>query len=133
MKTEAMETIRRTEKRYCAVAMAAAIMMTLFFIAIDQKPVGKGLILGTLFSVINFVLMGETLPARLGKSKRKSISFSVGSILFRYLILAIPLVVAVKFRQFNLISVVIGIFSIQIIILADHLYGLISPKHRERI
>lgn len=113
--------------------MAAAILMAFVFIILGQKPVGKGLVLGALFSVINFVLMGETLPARLGKSKKKTLSFSIGSILFRYVLLALPLIAAVKFNQFNLVSTVIGIFFIQIVILADHLYGLISPKHREQI
>jgi len=125
------EMIRRTEKRYCAVTMAAAILMALVFIVLEQKPVGKGLVLGALFSVINFVLMGETLPARLGKSRKKTFTFSIGSILVRYLILAVPVVVALKFSQFNLVSAVIGIFGVQIVILADHLYGLIFPKYNE--
>ena len=39
----------------------------------------------------------------------------------RYLILAIPLVVAVKFEQFHLATTITGIFMVQFVILAEHL------------
>ncbi len=113
--------------------MAAAIMIAFFFIIADRKPIGKGLVLGALFSIINFILIGETLSARLGKTRAKTLFVSMGSILFRYLLLAVPIIAAFKFSQFDLVSTIIGIFFIQIVILADHLYGLISPKHREQI
>ena len=51
--------------------MIAAIIIGLVFIIAGQKPLGKGLILGTIFSVINFILIGETLPLRIGKTKGK--------------------------------------------------------------
>ena len=86
---------------------------------------GKGLILGTVFSVINFILIGQTLPLRLGKSKRKTFLLSLGSIIFRYVLLAIPIVVAVKFEQFNLVAAIVGIFMIQVVILADHILSLV--------
>jgi len=100
--------------------MAAAIVAGLLFILAGQKPMGKGLILGTLFSVVNFVLMGELIPLRLGHSKPKTYLFSFGSIVIRYGLLALPLLVAVKFEQFNLWSVICGLFMIQIVILVDY-------------
>jgi hypothetical protein len=116
-----MESIRQTQKKYCSQAMAAAIIAGLLFILAGQKPVGKGLILGTLFSVVNFVLMGELIPLRLGHSKSKTYLISSGSIVIRYGLLAVPLLVAIKFEQFNLWTVICGIFMIQIVILVDHL------------
>ena len=35
--------------------------------------------------------------------------------------LAIPLVVAIKFDQFNVFATILGIFMIQLVILGDHL------------
>ena len=116
-----MESIRQTQKKYCSQAMAAAIIAGILFILVGQKPMGKGLILGTLFSVVNFVLIGQLIPLQLGQSKPKTYLLSFGSIAIRYALLALPLVVAVKFEQFNLWAAICGVFMIQIVILVDHL------------
>ena len=116
-----MEAIRETQKKYCSRAMLAAIFVGLVFILTGQSAVGKGLILGTFFSIINFILMGEALPLKIGKSRGKTFFLSLGSRLFRFAILAIPLIIAIKSAKFNLFAVIGGIFMIQIIILADHI------------
>ena len=127
-----MESIRETQKKYCTRAITAAIFIGLFFIIAGQKPVGKGLILGTIFSIINFIIMGETLPLRIGRSNNKTFLLSLGSIFFRYILLAVPLIIAVKFEQYNFISVIIGIFMIQLFILADHFVSLITASRKKR-
>ncbi|MBW2492635.1 MAG: ATP synthase subunit I [Deltaproteobacteria bacterium] len=127
-----MESIRETQKKYCARAITAAIFIGFFFIIAGQKPVGKGLILGTVFSIINFIIMGETLPLRIGKSKNKTFFLSLFYIFFRYILLAVPLIIAVKFDQYNLISVVVGIFMIQLFILADHIAICITSTRKKR-
>ncbi len=127
-----MESIRETQKKYCARAITAAIFIGFFFIIAGQKPVGKGLILGTVFSIINFIIMGETLPLRIGKSKNKTLFLSLFYIFFRYILLAVPLIIAVKFDQYNLISVVVGIFMIQLFILADHIAIYITSTRKKR-
>ena len=132
-KIEAMESIKQTQKKYGARAIWIAIAIGLCFILVGHKDVAKGLILGTVFSVINFILIGQTLPLRLGKSKRKTFFMSLGSILFRYVILAIPIVVAVKFEQFDLVAAILGIFMIQAVILADHLITLVFSYRKERV
>lgn len=128
-----MEKVRETQKKYCSRAMVAAILIGLFFMLAGYLPITKGLILGTLFSVINFVLIGETLPLRLGKPKRKTFFISLGSILFRYALLSIPLILAVKFEQFNLIAAVGGLFAVQLVIFADHLFSLLLSPQRKQI
>lgn len=110
--------------------MAVAIIGGLIFILADQKPIGKGLILGTIFSVINFVAMGEMLPLRLGKSKKKTFLMSLGSILSRYVLLAIPLFLAIRLSQIHLIPTLIGIFLVQLMILADHLWGYLTATRQ---
>ena len=107
--------------------MLVAIIGGLLFIMAGQQSIGKGLVLGSIFSVINFVLMGETLPMRLAKSKGKTFSVALGSIFFRYLILAIPMVVAIKFDQFNIFATILGVFMIQLIILSHHLIAGVFP------
>ena len=121
----AMESVKQTQKKYGSRAIWIAIIIGLCFFMAGQKPVGKGLILGTIFSVVNFILIGKTLPLRIGKSKRKTFFLSLGSIFFRYVLMALPILVAVKFEQFNLMAAIGGLFMIQFVILADHFLKLI--------
>ena len=127
-----MESIRETQKKYCTGAITIAIFIGLFFILAGQKPIGKGLILGTIFSIINFIIMGEILPLRIGKSKNKTFFLSLGSIFFRYILLAVPMIIAVKFEQYNFISVIVGIFMIQLFILADHLVSHLTASRKKQ-
>jgi len=121
-----MESVKATQKKYGSRALWIAIIIGLCFFLGGLKPVGKGIILGTVFSVVNFILIGQALPMRIGKSKRKTFILSLGSLFFRYALMAIPIIVAAKFEQFNLVAAIIGLFMIQFVILADHLIKVIS-------
>jgi len=77
-----MEAVRETQKKYCSRAMITAIVAACVFILAGQKGIGKGLVLGTLFSVFNFILMAATLPMRIGKSKGLTYMLSLGSVFF---------------------------------------------------
>ena len=122
-----MESVKATQKKYASRAIWIAIIVGIGFFLAGQKPVGKGMILGTIFSVANFILIGKALPLRIGRSKRKTFFLSLGSIFFRYALMALPIIVAVKLEQFNLVAAIVGLFMIQFVILADHLVKLISP------
>ena len=128
-----METIRQIQKKYCTGAITAAIFAGLLFILAGQKPIGKALILGTVFSIVNFILMGETLPFRIGKSKGKTFMLALSSIYFRYIILAIPLIMSIKFEQLNLFATIVGIFMVQIVILADHALKIIFSTREKQV
>jgi hypothetical protein len=123
-----METISQIQKRYGSRAMTLAIIAALVLIVLDQKSVAKGLVLGTLFSVINFVVMGQTLSLKMGGTERKAFFMSFGSIVLRYGLMAVPLVMAIKLDQFNLFAVIAGIFMVQIFILSDHVISTIRRK-----
>ncbi len=128
-----MESVKETQKKYCSLAVVAAILIGLVMILAGQRPVGKGLILGTLFSVINFVLMGEALPLKMGKSRQKVFFFSLSSILFRYFLMAIPLFLAIKMDQFNLAASICGLFMVQLMILADNFIASIFSSYKKQI
>lgn len=120
-----MEVVNQAQKNITRRSLAIAIVIGFVFILLGHKPLGKGLVLGAFFSVLNFILMAKSIGLNFGRSKKQAISISFGSIIFRYILLAIPLIVAVKFEQFNLLATVVGIFMIQLVILADHLRTLI--------
>lgn len=127
-----MDPVRQTQKKYCSRAMTLAILISLGFILAGYKPIGKGLVLGTFFSIINFILMGETLSAKLGKTAKKTFVMALGSIFFRYLLLAAPLIIGVKMEEINFFSVIAGIFSVQLVILMDHLASFIFSSRDKK-
>ena len=128
-----MVPVRQIQKKYASRAMITAIIIGLVFILAGHKPIGKGLILGTIFSVINFILIGEILPMRIGRSRGKTFFLSLSSILFRYTLMAVPLIVAINFKQFSLFGAIFGIFMIQFIILADHLLKIITSTREKQV
>ena len=125
-----MESVKQTQKKYGSSAIWIAIIIGFCFFLTGHKPVGKGLVLGTIFSVINFVLIGQALPLRIGKSKRKAFFLSLGSIFCRYVLLAVPVIVAVKYEGFDLVAAILGLFMIQFVILADHILKLFSSNRK---
>ena len=116
-----IDSIRKTQKRYGSISMVGAITSAIFFILIGQKTIAKGLLLGTLFSVFNFIVIGEILPLLLDRSRRQSMVFSFLSILFRFGLLSIPLILSLKMEELNFAATVIGIFMVQLTIMGDHL------------
>lgn len=109
------------QKKYCSRALLLALFLGFALIVVGYKPAGKGLILGTLFSVINFLLMGLTVPATIGKNRGQIFGINLGSLTFRMFILAIPFLIALKTTFFNLGSTVTGVFMVQIVILLDNI------------
>jgi hypothetical protein len=128
-----IEAIKQTQKRYCSLALMVAIVASFILIMAGFKAEGKGLVLGTLFSIINFIFMGMMLPARVGKSRNQAVFISLGSIFLRYGLLAIPMILAIKHEQFSLVTAIIGIFFIQLVILSDHIFNLIHVSGRKQL
>jgi len=112
--------------------MAGAICAGLLLILFGYRPLGKGLVLGTLFSVINFVLMGQMLPFKFNQSKPRTFWVSLGTLCGRYVILAIPLLIALKFESFHLYTTIFGLFMVQIAIMADQLLLKVRSHRTER-
>lgn len=116
-----MESIKDTQKRYASRAMIVAICVALVAILLGYRPFGKGLVLGTLFSILNFILMGAMLPAKLHSSKNRAALKSFSGIFFRHGLLAVPLIAAIKLAQFDLTATIMGLFMVPAGILFDHI------------
>lgn len=117
-----MTPVREAEKKYCSRALTVAIFAAFCFVLAGQKHIAKGLILGTFFSILNFILIGESLVYRIHKSAKIAGFRAFGSILVRYALLAVPVFLAIKNSEtYNLIAVIAGMFSVQVVVLADHI------------
>jgi hypothetical protein len=123
-----VETIRQTQKKYCSRALVVAIFIALGLMLAGYRPLGKGLLLGAVFSSINFAIMGATLPLRIKEGRAKSVLASLLSILVRYLFMAVPIFLAIKDPAYNLVAVVCGLFMVQLMILANPLWDRFSLK-----
>jgi hypothetical protein len=116
---------KQIQTKICSWAILSTLVLAIFFMVIHEKAIGKGLLLGACFSVINFLLLGKSIPMTLGKSRSKAGLIGLGSILSRYVVLAIPMIVAIKSVSFNFVAVVVGIFAVQIVTLVG--FVVIKP------
>ena len=112
--------VHEVEKKYGSRALLLAIGVGLLFLVLGQKAVCRGLVLGGLFSTINFVLMGQMLQYRLSDNRRRSALKSFLALALRYAVLAIPLILSVRSERFDLAATVVGIFMVQLVILIEH-------------
>ncbi|MEJ2724459.1 MAG: ATP synthase subunit I [Deltaproteobacteria bacterium] len=117
--------VTQVQKQISSWAMLVALIFGAVLFLFDEKAVAKGLVLGTCFSILNFYLLGKSIPMTLGQTRRTASFIGLGSLLFRYMVLAIPLVVAIKSVSFDFVAAVVGIFAVQIVTLAD--YIVIKP------
>lgn len=121
---ESVSQISAVQKRYCSRALIAAIVIGALLIGLGYVSLGKGLILGTLFSIINFILMASVMPMKIGHGRGKTSLIALGSMAGRMLLLTVPMVLAIKMEKFHIVSTMIGIFAIQIMIMTDY---MVSP------
>ena len=109
----------KIQRRICYWTLTSAILLAVFFMFVNEKAIAKGVLLGACFSIINFLLIGKTIPITLGQSRSKSTLIGLASILSRYIVLAIPIILAIKLASINLVAAVVGIFAVQIVTLID--------------
>ena len=112
--------VRELQKNYGTKAMALAIGISLIFLFTGYTSVCRGLVLGALFSTVNFVLMANSFHLKIRSDRKKASLAALGNILLRYAFMAIPLFVAIKLPRFDLVATVVGLFMVQSVILTDH-------------
>jgi len=122
-----VETLRDIQKRYATRALYVALALGIGLMAAGFKPTGKGLILGALFSALNFWLMGAFLTRRGGAGARLA---GVG---LRMALMAVPLATAATLPSIDLWGVVPGLLSVPVLILLDAGGGRKEPSTPRRI
>lgn len=125
-----MTPIRATQALYGRRALIAAILFAFLLLLLGFKPMGKGLVLGTLFSILNFILIGQALPRQLGHARGKTIAIALCSIGGRFTLMAIPLILAIKMDALNLPATIFGLFMVQAVILAEQSWRFIRTPRK---
>lgn len=122
-----MHPVKQVQKKFGSRALAAAVIAALVFVLTGHKPIAKGLILGTLFSILNFVILGEIIPLQLAKVRRRLYAVLAGSLALRLGLLAVPLVLAIKTAWLDVAAVAAGLFMVQLMILTDPVFDRLAP------
>jgi hypothetical protein len=119
--TEALDTgvLHRFQRRVARQTFTLFVVAGLILFAMGYEPVARGLVLGSLFSVLNFMLMAHLLPYQVGYKRRGATMFAGLSILVRMGMMAVPLVVALKYEAFHWIAAAVGLFAIPVGIFID--------------
>jgi hypothetical protein len=124
-----MREIRTIQKKYCSQALLVAIGAGVLFLLLGQKAICKGLVLGTLFSIVNFVMMGQLLPLKLSSSQTKASALALLSIFVRFSLLAVPLILSLKLNSVDFFGTAAGLFMVQLTILFHHIILNRLPVH----
>ncbi len=120
-----MENILKFKKAIVYQILITAAVFAAGALIFNQMPAAKGFVLGSLFSLINFLFMVRHTPNRLGKERKAATVHSGLSLVFRLGILAVPLYLAIRRPEINLVFTIIGIFNLQISII---IYGLLVER-----
>ena len=126
--------LRQMQKRFGARALTVAILLAVVAILSGHKALGKGLVLGTLFSILNFILMAEFLPLRLSSERRRASArragaYAFGTLVLRYALLAVPLIIAAKSGAFAFATTAAGLFMVPLVALFDSLTASAALNH----
>ena len=118
------------QRRICSYTLNSALVLAVIFLIFQENAIAKGLLLGSLCSIINFMLLSLSVPMTVGKTRYRAGLIGLVSIFIRYILLAIPLILGLKLASFNFVAVIIGIFAVQIVTLIDHI--VIRPIFMEK-
>jgi hypothetical protein len=120
-----MEAIKQSQRRYCGSALTAAILIGLGVYLAGWPAVTRGILLGSLFSCLNFALLGQSLARKLTGSHRRGTLLTVAAQLGRYLLWGVPVVVAVKWPGIDLPSTIAGLFMVPACIVLDSVFNFV--------
>ncbi len=131
MFTQETKDLQQFQRRLARKAFGASVIVAVVIFALGYTPIAKGLVLGALFSVLNFVVMASILPFQLGLKRRKATGFAILSIMLRLGLLALPLIIAMKSDSFQWTAVAVGLFVVPVTILIDQ--GILRRFYPKRV
>ena len=121
-----MDSLIKFKRVLITQMLILAAVVAVGALALGYTASAKGFILGTFFSIFNFLLMIRQAPGRLVEEGRKKATFKSGyGIGLRMIILAAPVYIAFQLPGIDVLFTAIGIFNLQISIL---IYGLLVER-----
>ncbi len=112
------------------VIFAIGAVGILIFVS-EPKSYIYGLLFGMVINILNFRLMSLSIKKAIKLDPNKAQRFTVGNYLVRYLIYGIVLYIAAVADYINLVTVVIGFFTVKLIIVSDAFYEQVKGKRKD--
>lgn len=107
------------------------IIIGIMFIGMkNPKPLVLGYIFGVSVNILTFKLMEKSVERAVTMEPSKAYGYSVKQYLIRYCIYAIVLVVGALADYLSIFTVVLGLFTIKIIILSSAVIDQIKNKFK---
>jgi hypothetical protein len=119
----AMSDYATLKKTLIKKALLLSLTAGCIFLALNLKSAAKGIVLGSIVSVVEFKLMTLRLERRF---TRQGMARDYFGIVGRFFLLSIPLVIAIKLPSINFAATVGGIFAVKA---AIYYHFLISNRH----
>ncbi|MCB2169311.1 MAG: ATP synthase subunit I [Deltaproteobacteria bacterium] len=123
-----MESIRHLQRRYCGGALTVAVVLSAGCCLAGWPAMTRGLIIGSLFSALNFALLGKTMMRKLTAPRRGGGLITLVAQLGRYLLWAVPVVIAVKLPPVDLPATIAGLFMVPICIVTDSVFSVVRGR-----
>lgn len=99
-----------------------------FILTKNYKMWIYGFVFGTSINFLNFRLMSIALSKSVNLPKNKIMPYVMGNYMIRYTIYGLVLGIAAVADYLDFIAVIIGMFSVKIVILSDTFYGIIKKR-----
>ena len=109
-----MEDYGALQKALIKKALLISLAVACICLVSNQKAAAKGISLGAVFGVADFKLMALLLPRRLARQSR--ITFYL-SLICRFVLLSVPLILALKLPSFNFAATVVGLLLMKAAVL----------------
>ena len=118
-----MIAIKRLQRRYGGGALTTAAVLGGAVYLAGYPAVARGLVLGTLFSAVNFLLLGNAVGRNLTERPRGRVG-PLFNRWGRYLLWAVPVILAVKWPSVDLPATIAGVFMVPLLIVLDSVHTL---------
>ena len=124
------------ENIFIDIVKRSLIVMVIGIIAIlilasEPKPYIYGLLFGMIINILNFRLMSLSVKKALTLNHGNAQKHAVGNYLVRYMIYGIVLYVAATAEYIDLLMVIVGFFTVKLIIISDTFYDLLKGKKKK--
>ena len=106
-------------------------IIAIFIFASQPKPYIYGLVFGMIINILNFRLMSLSIKKALSLNEGAAQKYAMGNYLVRYLIYGIVLYIGAVADHINLLAVVVGFFTVKVIIISDTFYEQFKVKRKD--
>ena len=112
-----MNDILKIKKMIIYRTLIVSTVLIIIFLSINKVDVAFGIILGVFISILNFNLLEYNIRKVVNLEPKKAKIRGVINYIFRYFLYGLALVVAVIYKEINIISTILSIYLMKLIII----------------